>query len=72
MRTYPHNTTAAQRTIVVQARNVNIDSHPQRDWECGLSAVNVVHCQGGILRGDLRDVSYLTTITYGQLLVNQV
>ena len=72
MKACPHNTKAAQRTIVMQASNVNIDSHPRRDWECGLSIVNVVHCQGGILCGNLRDVWYLTTITYSQLPVNQV
>ena len=53
-----------QRTIVMQAGDMKFDLRPRRDRECCFSAINITHCYGGILFGELGDPSYLIVIVH--------
>jgi len=56
------DTAPTQHTVVMQAGYMKADIRPRRDRECRPSTIGVVHCQGGVLRGYLRDERYLITI----------
>jgi hypothetical protein len=58
------DTAPTQHTVVVQAGYMKTDIRPRRDRECRLSTIGVVHRQGGIFRGYLRNKRYLITIEY--------
>lgn len=58
------DTAPTQHTVVMQASYMKSDIRPLRDRECRPSTIGVVHCQGGIFRGYLRDERYLITIKY--------
>jgi hypothetical protein len=55
-------TAPTQHTVVMQAGYMKGDIRSLRDRECRPSTIGVVHCQGGIFRGYLRDKRNLITI----------
>lgn len=56
------NTAPTQHTVVMQAGYMKGDVRPLRNRECRPSTIGVVHCQGGIFCGYLRDKRNLITI----------